>query len=277
MHSLQKVLNAAENSAVTRNAKYRVQELVFADGYSEPGYPDCPNGLILGDWNNVSHWDEDKHGFIVDDETMPRLCEILEHMEIETDWSDEYVICGECQNAVRCVADSYGWTRSYWDDEGEIVCHECLLGDEGLIRGYLESIEGDEGRADTLDIYLVDYGWRCLDEDFQNGLYGGQCADPKVIAESLREQGEERFIFQIDSVGQFDMRFSVWVPTESKVDAVDNTDSVDPAEMMKKAFKSIPSTPQPSEGIKYTTLNLKDGTSETRIVSPEEFAKGIKP
>jgi hypothetical protein len=276
MFNLETVLQAAENSATHRESVYRVQEIRFTDGYAEPGYPDTPNGLALGNWNDISHWDDEKHGFIVDDDTMPRLARILEHMEIETDWSDEYEICSHCYRAVRSKPDSYSWSRSYWDDYGDIICHECLFDNEGLIREYLESLEGDHRRADTLDIDLEEYGYRRLDEEFQNGLYGGQADDPELVAESLREQGEDRFIFTLDYVRQFDIGFSVWVPEDSTVDSVENVEGPDPAEMMKKAMESMPSPSYRQGEVQYSEINLNDGSVKTRVLTPEEFVKGVK-
>lgn len=59
-----------------------------------------------------------------------------------------------------------------------------------------------------------DHGFERLDVDFESGFHPGQDSDPSVIAEELESRGVERFLFEIESVGQFDASFCVWVDSE---------------------------------------------------------------
>lgn len=185
------------------------------EGYVEPGYNDPESGLIAtGDWNPRS-WDRP---IPKEDLLMPRIGAILEKLKVELQWEDEWCTCGECGKLVRTQPDSYSWTRSYWYNEGiGLYCEDCILEDP---EDYLEYLEGNPDTANTLNLDLEDQGYRRVDEDFENGLSGGQCDDPHKIAESLRELGIERFIFEIDSTEQFGLAFSVWVH-KSEYDKLD--------------------------------------------------------
>lgn len=98
--------------------------------------------------------------------------------------------------------------------------------------------------------------------------------------------GCRRFVFNLDSSGQFDVRFSVWLHEEeadkfdAAVRALQTTPTrldLDPAEGMRRALENAPVIPaDPNGGIVYTKIDATTGTSTTRIVSPEEFIAGIK-
>ena len=120
-----------------------------------------------------------------------------------------------------------------------------------------------------------------LDQDFEHGLYGGQSADPKKIGEALRKRGIERYVFNLDSVGQFDQDFSVWVH-ESEKDKMpgsldySETDGVDPAEVMKEGLKNASlamARVPPGPGPVVATLRA-DGSAAARRVSPQDFIEG---
>lgn len=202
MISLDKVLEAARNSSTK---SYLVDEISFADGYSEPGY--SGEKIALANWNNISVYNKETNSFDVKDNTMPRLANILEKMGYSLEWSDEWAICNCCGKAVRTQADSYSWTASFIIDNGELLCHECIDPQE-----FLESLEGDHHRANTIDhIDPANYGYVKQSERYENGWYPGQTDNPAEIAKQLREKGHERFLFGIDSVGQFDVRFNVYI------------------------------------------------------------------
>src|SRR5690606_6728607 len=110
-------------------------------------------------------------------------------------------------------------------------------------------------------------------------LYGGQSADPNVIADSLRAAGIDRFVCRLDSTGQFDCTFSVWVDAEQASGIPDEawgslaTDGPDPAEMLRKGLEAAArqSREATGEGVRYTRIDTADGTATTRVVSPQEF------
>ena len=187
-----------------------IKENVYSS-YAEPGYSDPDSGMILlGNWNGLSVYDSSKQKRIDIDDTMPRLAKIFESMGIELEWEDEWTSCYECSKLVRTSADSYSWTQSFFAfDTGELICHECIAEDP---KDYLENLENSPTIANTMrQIDLEEHGYVQVVDRFESGWHQGQDADPKLIQSLLEESGFSRFLFNIDSVGQFDTRFSVWM------------------------------------------------------------------
>src|SRR5262249_6021793 len=149
-----------------------------------------------------------------------RIATLLEKLGVELEWSDEWACCDQCGKAVRTKPDSYSWQAAYASTDDGLTCHECMKADPS---DYLRSLEGCSDRCVTIDLDLEAAGYRLLAGDFENGLYGGQADRPELIAEALREQGVERFIFHLDTTGQFDLSFSVWVH-EEEFDLIDRND-----------------------------------------------------
>src|SRR5262249_4070974 len=124
-------------------------------------------------------------------------------------------------------------------------------------------------------------GYKLLADDFENGLYGGQADRPELIAEALREQDVERFIFHLDSTGQFDMAFSVYIH-ESEFNLIDQDEfesahvsGVDPAVQMQKALADASvKMATMTGGIRVAKCDLDSGTARVRTVTPEEFVAG---
>lgn len=292
-----------------------------ADDYAEPGYAKASEDLpiLFANWNSEpivktmhirsggiiieesggrlveeSSWVRwgvpfrTQRVYLGEDETMPRLSRLAERAGYTIEWEDEWLIC-ECGKAFRTSGDCYGWTMYGAVYDGDYQCGDCILEDP---EAYLESLEGDSSHAVTIDdLDLEEHGYKDInpEESFQNGWYGGQCANPGTMASSLREAGIERFIFRIDDVGQFDCRFSCFVH-EDEYDAatellfpdgeedVSKTEGADPAVSLKAALEdasskmaALPDGP----GVKYARCR-SDGTADVRLVSPEEFVNGIR-
>ena len=95
------------------------------NGYAEPGYTDPECGLIAtGNWNEITSWTDGERKVISD---LPeRLGRLFEKMGIETEWSDEWAACSDCQKLVRTQPDSYFWKPSFTFDESEgFFCRKC--------------------------------------------------------------------------------------------------------------------------------------------------------
>ena len=284
LQKAQKLIQKFHKAAKTNEAKYRIDEIqLHSDGYAEPGYTDPESGVIAqGNWNDISKWNEATRNFDRLDNTPGELAEALEKIGVELEWCDEWVTCNRCNKIVRCSGNCYSWVRSYWETEdGEVECIECTQKDPS---SYLEHLEGQDNSAMTIDIDLSKHGYKLVADKFESGLYGGQAANPKLIAKALEEQNISRFIFVIDHVGQFDMDFSVWIHDEDwpKFDknkfGQAKTNGPDPAEMMKKGFAALSVANKPTgEGIVHNTINLDDGSVKTRIVTPQQFVEGISP
>jgi hypothetical protein len=236
-------------------------------GYAEPGYtePDLPY-VFLGNWNRqVSN-----RNHIVD---------LIEAAGGETEWSDEWADCAECNHLVRTSPDSYSWKRSYWQDlrSGECVCERCTV--KYRMDDYIAYLDGDHTVADTFDVDFDEHGYTRLDVDFERGLHPGQADNPSKIAKLLEAAGVTSYLFSIDSVGQFDTRFSVWVHKDQWVpdllsDPSECRDEISPAQHAEAALRNIPAPT--GAGVHLTTIDTSTGAASTRMVSPEEFIAGIK-
>lgn len=261
-------------------AEKRGFEIRTASGYAEPGCSDPECGIIaFANWNSESHWDAVAKQFFDTDTTMPRILKVFERAGIPCEWSDEWDFCSDCDKAVRTEPDSYSWTRSYWDTGDGIVCQDCVLKDPA---DYLAWLEGNEDRAMKFDLDLHAAGYRKLEGDFQSGLHYGQDASPKAIADSLRKMGVERFIFKIDSTGQFDLSFSVWVH-KAQMRRVRDWEKANkrcdpgmsPAEIcesgLRAASKAMDSVPP---GIGPVVVKVTGDGVEVKRVSPQDFVDG---
>lgn len=236
------------------------------EGYAEPGYNDPESGLITtGNWNPSGK-----------DNTMPRIGAILEKLGVELEWEDEWCECSECGKLVRTQPDSYSWTRSYWLHDGiGLYCQDCVLDDPEV---YLEYLEGNPKTANTLDLDLGGQGYVKTEGEYENGFHSRQNDDPEVIAKSLRKLGINRFIFEIDGTGQFDIAFSVWVHKSeySKLDSTEiDSEGVDIAAAMQTALQdaSAKLTLLDGPGVKVAKCHL-DGTATAKLVSEQDFIDG---
>jgi len=191
----------------------RIEEIqLHYEGYAEPGC-DTEFGLVAtGNWNTIDTYDHSTRSHTVVSNLPKRIADLFERMGIECEWSDEWTECGSCYKLVRTNPDSYGWTQSFYFDEnnGDCTCVECLKDDA---ENYLSGLEGNSNVANTMDeINPSDYGYIQVNEDsYQTGFHPGQNDDPHKIAKELDSKGITRYLFNIDSVGQFDSNWSVYV------------------------------------------------------------------
>lgn len=265
---VQKIIEAAEKLPY-----YHDVSLHF-DGFAEPGYSDPDSGVIaLANWNPRSF----DRPIPKTDNTMPRVAEALTRLGVLLDWEDEWAACDECGKLVRTSPDSYCWQRSFWLGPDALICHECLESDP---TPYLEHLEGNSRECLTIDLDLGQYGYRCLEKGFEYGLHYGQDADPLKIGKALKKMGVKRFLFNLDSTGQFDSEFSVWVHEDDwdKITGWDKADKrcdVSPARMCEMALADASAKMSALEGEGVRVAKCKpDGTADVKLVSPEDFIAG---
>jgi len=258
-------------------------------GYAEPDYNDPATKLIvLGDWNydkggcSCEAWPEDEPG--VAEQIGAAVGKALGR-EVEKwggdfslNWSDEWHDCAVCGKLIRTMGDSYGWRAYHWYHPHEgYICGDCVMEDpEDYLEWLSEPTSEGPARALTFDgINLSEHGWKRLNKDFENGLYGGQRDNPQVIRASLAEKGLDRCIFVIDATGQFDLRFSTWIPQDAEIEDVKSAGS-DPAEGMRRALQNhdFDSIPAPDGGVVVNKIDCASGTVATKVVSPEDFIAG---
>lgn len=269
----------------TEEGKCRLQEItIHTHGYSEPGYMDA-DVVACGNWNDIDEWTGNEHKTVDKAPSMAadfieKLCD--EHgLTFSLEWSDEWAYCVECNKLIRTAPDSYSWTR-YWDEEdGDYICGDCVTKNP---EDYLLSLEGNHTSCATIKLDLEKNGYVKVDGDFEHGFHVGQDASPELIANALREQGIQRFIFNLDGAGQFDINFSVYIH-ESEKDKLnkenfDETQKNGPSVSgaLQRALQSCSLANENSgvpvgDGVRVIKCD-SDGAAIVKTVSQQDFIEG---
>ena len=168
--------------------------------------------IFIADWNNekleaIGNWLENSA--------------IFHDSVVETGWDDTTTNCSDCGKYFSTQSGYYGAEPEFlWVSDCALLCKSCAL-------GYPEDIEefynNQYDRAlpnwciDT--IKKMDYF--CLDDEddelckiYENGLHPGQNDTPADIIKNLEKEGfwdKYDYIFCINSTGQFDCRFSLFI------------------------------------------------------------------
>lgn len=172
--------------------KYNIQTY---HGCVEPGYDDKP--VALANWNNIPE----------------KVYKALEFMGYSCEWGDEWGYCCDCYKAFRTSPDSYGWQQYYaWIGDCDVVCGDCIKNNP---EEYLEMLENNPKKCDTLYLDLESLGYELMEDDFENGLHPGQNDNPVEILEKYKSKYPNgKFIFRLDGTGQFDIEFSIYKKIE---------------------------------------------------------------
>lgn len=257
----------------------RMNEITIAPGYCEPGYNER-GAVVFGNWNPVCGFDVPRE--VQAKDPIKVLADRLEKGGAHLEWSDEWATCSDCGKAFRTSPDSYGWQQSFAVVNDEMVCAECIKKDPA---DYLESLEGNCKTALTFDLDISKHGYTLLQDKFDHGFHRGQDADPKLIAKELESKGVKRYLFKLDSTGQFDFRFSVWVHDDEIEKAKDadlspsKTDGPSVAGAMERGLReaSLQSEALAKEqaekgGVIVTKVGMDGAT--VKLVSLEDFVAG---
>ena len=257
---------------------------ICSSGYAEPGYTDPACGLIAtGNWNEVDRYDRDTKQRVKIDNTASRLASIFEKLGVEIEWSDEWTECNECNRLLRLSPDSYGWTPSFYASDDGICCHDCIVPED-----YLEGLEGQERQCNTIIDDPSDHGYQYV-ESFEHGMYGGQDASPSLIFKTMREAGFSRFIFHIESQGQFDTHFALYLHDEettwggldrAKIAVGEGrTDGPSVVDALKRGLeasrqqeKELRSEGSVGDGIVVSQIGPEGAT--TKVISAQDFIDG---
>jgi hypothetical protein len=242
--TLNYILQKAMNYATTTDQKEKIEKTIVCSDYAEPGYSCDKKIVVLADWNDVRDLVNDKGN--IKDDTMSRLYDILEMEGYGCEWEDEWVECAECYEVIRITGDCYGWTPFYWQSDDGFFCGNCVR--ETYKEEYLSFLKGNIGHANVL-LDLDGCGYEQINGQFENGFYEGQADDPEKIVEVLHLFGIKDYIFQIDSVGQFDTNFSIYCP---KGTIINTGRSTAEGKVMKDILNKIETTdikqhPSPAE------------------------------
>lgn len=278
---LELAIEAAKASTTDRlQLSYLAGIEIYSEGYAEPGYENPETGIVVSaNWNK---------NFDTGDTTMGQLSKALEALGIAMEWCDEWTDCCECHRALRTSPDSYSWSPSYVCSDGWLTCLECSDVEEHFF-----DLEGDPNSINQIEQFdPSENGYVLICNDFQHGFHPGQDADPSNIAKLLSGSGFSRFIFNLDAKGQWDIDFSVWMHKDEaggelgeglirakRVLETGKTDGPSVSGAMERGLKqasqqSAELRAQGVEGIVYSNITMNG--AETRVVSNEEFVKGIK-
>ena len=175
---------------VRRSAECEIENIGYAPDYAERGYTSPEKGILFANWN---YFPRDVYAK-------------LESYGYALEWSDEWATCGHCCKAFRTTADSYGWQPAgVITNGGDCVCEGCFT--ESDIADFEDS---PSYAFNFAHLDLAEFGYQKIEGDFESGFHPGQTDDSEEIFKRLQAAGHERIVFQVDTVGQFDIRFSVW-------------------------------------------------------------------
>lgn len=199
--------------------------------------------------------------------------------DIETGFSDDYEICAcscnGCQNVIRVSPDCYDWKPpTYIDCEG-YYCNDCAAENVDSVK------EEYEGKSIPEPFTPSDFNLVCVSDDWlENGLHHGMNDDPEQAKKILRDEGIEHW-FELEP-SQFYVRFKIWVnpdDLETAKQLLSESECKEyptPAQKCEAALKGLKLEPSVPGMIQVSTINVADGTAETRHVTQEEFIKGVK-
>lgn len=204
----------------------------------------------------------------------------IDDFGIEWGFSDEYDTCCHCGAVVRISPDSYNWTAPLFVDCEGYACDQCCESgqfDDYVLDSYRNKQKSIPDSFDLDRLGLV----RINDETLESGWYGGQCDTPEPIIEALNAANIDVW-FKVYP-RQFDLSFDVYVESDNEerakeiLSGTDTRAKEDPAELLKRGLQAASNelSKLNGEGIKYSKINA-DGTASARLVSKEEFIKGIK-
>lgn len=270
------------DACIEAGGRRHYMELRMFDGWAnDPEEEDSP--VIAGNWNDIhAPYVQGEPSKVLNDEPS-RLCAVFERMGFEIEWCDQVTDCSGCYRAIRTEPTHYGWQPDFVHGECEILCIECIKADPTDL---MEEKEGNHQTAWNLpDIDPADHGYWRAGDNYESGWHPGQADHPEEIAKILKAIKVDRFLFVIDSVGQFDVHFSVYVH-ESEFEYVSKEAIAyalmmeptkrfpSPGEIMSEQLKAVPKVPPQADGsVPVTKIGGEDGPT-TRLISPQEFIDG---
>ena len=182
--------------------------------------------LIVDGWNfiwELNEWLNVNYAKELDDETGYGLPKDIDDREYFTEWldylthgmwgfADEYSGCDCCYKAFRTSPTSYSWVADYWVGDGFIFCGDCVRENEDYSKEYLESLENNPKRANTilLDDDIKKAGYRKIIPECEYGWYGRQDSPKEILERVIHNNKNGRYLFSISGCRQFSTDFDMW-------------------------------------------------------------------
>lgn len=167
----------------------------------------------------VAHW------FDIDEAAGKHRAEAIqkamEKFLVRAHFEDEVAECDKCGTAVEMQPTHWGWQPDFIQSEdADLICRDCVeQADEDDLEDMLQSyINVVSAVPDWVKKDLQRLGFVCLEDDemacarFESGFHPHQTDDPHKVAKHIREElPDHDFAIAINSVGQFDVNWSVWI------------------------------------------------------------------
>ena len=142
-----------------------------------------------------------------------RMYDVMQELDLDYGYSDEWTLCSECGEIIRISPDSYSWLPDFIVTDGEILCHDCITPNRLLCDDSEDSFINNPRKALSPQlITMADIeaeGFILIDENFESGWYG-RTDSPQDIYDALKDSYEE-VLFYITGSGQFHTDFQVFV------------------------------------------------------------------
>lgn len=212
-------MNEKKFNRIIKYLDEKYQNTAYVDWGMDANNPE--QHVVVADWNNIPD----------------KFTTILEDMGVEVWWSDQYGRCEHCSNLIDLQPSCYGWEAPAIIGEWGYVCQTCveLIDDEYELNDvfdehiyeYNKGIGYQAKAVPSWAIYLFEkFGWQCWSEDnedlchrYESGWFPGQNDDPeKVFKEIMEIDNDLRVVFAINSIGQFDVRWNVWIKPKTEDD-----------------------------------------------------------
>jgi hypothetical protein len=119
-----RAIEAARNSTKDNRVRCILEDIhLHTQGYAESGYE--AQVIALGNWNNITSWDEKTRERKVISTLPSRLARVLERLGVECEWSDEWITCYDCGKLLRTQPDCMWWKPSFTYDDNGAYCLSC--------------------------------------------------------------------------------------------------------------------------------------------------------
>lgn len=233
----ERILEIAKNMArcLGLHVENRIEEIqLHYDGYAEPGYSSVSGLVATGNWNVIDEYDSVKKMRVKISDLPARISNLFEKMGIECEWSDQWSDCSECGKLFRTDPDCHSWLPSFVVTKNcDHVCHECVRKDPEF---YLSEMEGNSDNLCTIrGINPGNYGYIKIADERNDSS--------DKIEKELSQKKVHRFLYNIDSVGQSDAHWGVYVH-ESEMHLIDSSykkahDEIEPMVVCVAEVKKI--------------------------------------
>jgi hypothetical protein len=172
--------------------KYSIE---YVSSYGEPGYSTSKQAILFSNWNNV-----------------PKYVQKKLEQDYELQWSDEWYLDYNSDQAYRTSPDSYCWTPSViFTENGALTVDQAKDDPES----YLESLVNDPTTCDIFGILKPNscnkLGYKLIQDDLESGWYHQSTDDPhKILKELLDHNPKGEYIFGNIRNEQFRTNFAIF-------------------------------------------------------------------